>query len=107
LQAETTENKEANTEAFKAMQIGSDPIGTNQEQFDDHDGPLEATSETENPTSGTLPSNTETMEVSPPQLSGSQEGGRSSEDVYAYEFPEGALVNPKAHLRVSEGERHR
>jgi hypothetical protein len=69
LQAATTENEEANAEAFSAMQIGSNPIGPNQEQFDDRDGPLEATSEIENPTLGIHPSNTETMEVSPPQVS--------------------------------------
>jgi hypothetical protein len=107
LQAATTENEEANAEAFSAMQIGFDPIGPNQEQLDDRDGLLEATSETEYPSSGTLPSNTETMEVSPPQVSGSHEGGRNSGDAFANGFLGGSLVNPEAHLHVSEKEKHR
>jgi hypothetical protein len=78
----------------------------NQEQFDDREGPLEPTSETENPTSGTLPSNTETMEVSPPRVSGSQEGGRNSGDPYGYGFLGGYLANMEAHLHVSEKEKH-
>jgi hypothetical protein len=107
LQTTTTENEEANAKAFEGMQIGSDPVEPKQEQFDDCNGPLDVMSETENPTSGILPSNMETMEVSLPRLSRSQEGGRSLEDVYTYEFPEGAFVNLEAHLRISEGERHR
>jgi hypothetical protein len=46
--------------------------------------------------------NTDTMEISPPRVSRSQEGA-SPEDVYQYEFPDDACINLGGRLTSFDG----
>jgi hypothetical protein len=65
---------------------------------------MDMTLEHEHPSSEPLVSNTKTMETYPPRVSRIQEGAQSPDNVYRYEFPEGALINPKGRVSISNRE---
>ena len=66
----------------KSLQMDSWHIGSSHEQFDDNNSLMDFMSEQDHRSSVPLVSNMETMEISLPWVNRSEEGARSTEDVY-------------------------
>jgi hypothetical protein len=66
----------------KSLQMDLWHIGSIHEQFDNSNTLMDFMSEQDHSSSEPLFSNMETMEINPPWVSRSQEGARSTEDVY-------------------------
>jgi hypothetical protein len=67
------------------------------------DGPMTVTSEQKLLSPEPLFLNTDTMKISLPRVNRSQDGAWSSEDVYQYEFPDDASINPRGQLTSFDG----
>jgi hypothetical protein len=89
---QAVDNDRANPDS---LQMDTERVRSIQEQFDDSDGPMDFILEQKLPSS-------ETMEISPPRVSHSQEGA-SLENVYQYEFPNDAPINPGGELTSFNG----
>jgi hypothetical protein len=89
---QAVDNDRANPDS---LQMDIERVRSIQEQFDDSDGPMDFILEQKLPSS-------ETMEISPSHVSHSQEGA-SPENVYQYEFPNDAPINPGGELTSFNG----
>jgi hypothetical protein len=89
---QAVDNDRANPDS---LQMDTERVRSIHKQFDDSDGPMDFILEQKLPSS-------ETMEISPPRVSHSQEGA-SPENVYQYEFPNDAPINPGGELTSFNG----